>query len=247
MTILAFDTSTQVCSAALLHDGTIVAQRQNTTGSNHAALLPLYVQELQAIAREQGKKIEAVAIGNGPGSYTGLRISASLAKGLCYGLDIPLYAVPTLSIIAGEAVRNQKSEIRNQKSALFCPMIDARRMEVYTAVYDAALQEVRPLEAKIIDEQSFADLLEEHVMYFCGDGAAKCKDVIKHPNARWIDNIVPTGAMAGLLAEGEVKGERKKVKGEALCKVVQGKDIAYYEPNYLKDFIAAPSHVKGLK
>ena len=240
MTILAFDTSTQVCSAALLHDGTIVAGRLNGSGCNHAALLPLYVQELQAIAREHNLPIEAVAIGDGPGSYTGLRIAASLAKGLCYGLDIPLYAVPTLALIAEVAVNNQQSVVSHLPSALICPMIDARRMEVYTAVYDEALQEVRPLEAKIIDEDSFADLLEEHVVYFCGDGAAKCKDVIKHPNARWIDDIVPTGAMAGLLVESHTTDE-------GLYKVIRGKDIAYYEPNYLKDFKAAPSHIKGLK
>ena len=239
MTILALDSSTDVCSAALLHNGTVLAERMNATGSNHAALLPLYVQQLQAVAEEKGLAIEAVVSGDGPGSYTGLRIGASLAKGLCYGLDIPLYAVPTLAIIAG-AARVGIQKFKDSKiQELICPMIDARRMEVYTAVYDTELQEVMPLEAKIIDGQSFAELLDSHVVYFCGNGAAKCKEVIRHPNARWIDGIVPTGAQAGLLAESQMKSEQ-------LLKKVEGKDIAYYEPNYLKDFVAAPSHVKGL-
>ena len=237
MTILALDSSTEVCSAALLHDGKVVAERLNASGSNHAALLPLYVDQLQAIAREQGLRIEAVALSDGPGSYTGLRIGASLAKGLCYGMDIPLYAVPTLAVIAFAAMQHITGMLT--ADALICPMIDARRMEVYTAVYDRSLHEAMPLEAKIIDEQSFAELLDSHVVYFCGNGAAKCKEVIRHPNARWIDGIVPTGAQAGLLAESQMKSEQ-------LLKKVEGKDIAYYEPNYLKDFVAAPSHVKGL-
>ena len=113
-------------------------------------------------------------------------------------------------------------------------MIDARRMEVYCALYDAELNEVQALEAKVIDAQSFANVLDEHVIYFCGNGADKCKAVIGHPNARWIDDIVPTGTHAGQLAE------------RGCGRMIAGKDIAYFEPNYLKEFIAAPSHVKGL-
>ena len=243
MTILALDSSTEVCSAALLHDGKVVAERLNASGSNHAALLPLYVEQLQAIAREQGLKIEAVALSDGPGSYTGLRIGASLAKGLCYGMDIPLYTVPTLAVIAFAAISNQQSAI-SEEDALICPMIDARRMEVYTAVYAAVrgegleVREVMPLEAKIIDETSFAELLNEHTVYFCGNGAEKCKAVIKHPNARWIDGIVPTGAMAGWSCTDKTD--------IADVRVIKGKDIAYYEPNYLKEFVAAPAHIKGL-
>lgn len=246
MTILALDSSTEVCSAALLHDGKVVAERLNASGSNHAALLPLYVQQLQAIAREQGLRIEAVALSDGPGSYTGLRIGASLAKGLCYGMDIPLYAVPTLAVMAYAAISNQQSAI-SEENALICPMIDARRMEVYTAVYKtvsgeglgvSGLKEVMPLEAKIIDETSFAELLNERTVYFCGNGAEKCKAVIKHPNARWIDDIVPTGAMAGMSCMDKID--------LADVRVIKGKDIAYYEPNYLKEFVAAPAHIKGL-
>ena len=245
MVSIALDSSTEVCSAALLRDGEIVAERVNLVGSNHAALLPVYVQEIQAQAADLGLKIDSVVLSEGPGSYTGLRIATSLAKGLCYGLDIPLIAVPTLAVMAYEAVRNQhgsadrqKSEVRDQKSAVICPMIDARRMEVYCAAYEIVegLKEIRPVSAVVVDEQSFAPMLSEHEVYFCGNGADKCKAVIQHPNARWIDGIVPRAAAAGQLAELG-----------CLVTEVRGKDIAYFEPNYLKEFVAAPSHVKGLR
>ena len=244
MTIIGLDSSTKVCSAALVQDGAVIAERINMCGSNHAALLPLYVQELQAEAAARSLTIDGVALSEGPGSYTGLRIAASLAKGLCYGLDVPLYAVPTLAVMAHES-------IGDQLSALICPMIDARRMEVYCAVYrvrwnsTASLTEVQALEAKVIDETSFAELLDEHVVYFCGNGAEKCKAVIQHPNARWIDGIVPTGAAVGELVSA-VEQHRELDSTESLIRIVEGKDIAYFEPNYLKEFIAAPSHVKGL-
>ena len=249
MTTIALDSSTEVCSAALVHDGEVIAERLNMTGSNHAALLPVYVQELQAEAAARGLMIDGVVLSEGPGSYTGLRIAASLAKGLCYGLDIPLIAVPTLAVIAHSAAESQETRDESQEPAIICPMIDARRMEVYCAVYEIvesrkskveSFKEVQALEAKVIDEHSFEDLLREHVVYFCGNGAEKCKAVIKHPNARWIDGIVPTGAAAGKLVES------RKSKVESLIRIVEGKDIAYFEPNYLKEFVAAPSHVKGL-
>lgn len=237
MTTIAIDSSTEVCSAALLHNGEVLAERLNRSGSNHAALLPMYVEQLQAEAAKREQKIQAVVLSEGPGSYTGLRIGASLAKGLCYGLDIPLIAVPTPAVIAAGAAR-QISE----QAALICPMIDARRMEVYCAIYDTLLQEKQPLQSVVVDEQSFAGVLEGHIVYFCGNGAEKCKAVLRHPNARWIDGIVPTGAEAGRLA---VSGQPSP--GSRPVRVIEGKDIAYFEPNYLKEFIAAPSHVKGLK
>lgn len=237
MARIALDSSTEVCSAALLEGNEVIAERQNSTGSNHAALLPTYVEELLSEASERGLTIDAVILSEGPGSYTGLRIAASLAKGLCYGADIPLMAVPTLVVIAS-ALPTTTLQVASGapiKDALICPMIDARRMEVYCALYDARLNSVAPLEAKVIDAASFADVLDEHIVYFCGNGAEKCKAVITHPNARWIDGVVPTGAQAGLLAAISSQ-----------VRVIEGKDIAYFEPNYLKDFIAAPSHVKGL-
>ena len=245
MTLIGLDSSTEVCSAALVQDGKVIAERINRSGSNHAALLPTYVQELQAEARERGLAIEGVALSEGPGSYTGLRIAASLAKGLCYGLDVPLYAVSTLAVIAYSASENIRTRIFTEEHGeiLVCPMIDARRMEVYCEVYEMAesLKVVQALEAKVIDEHSFEELLDKHVVYFCGNGAEKCKDVIKHENARWIDGIVPTGAAAAHLVESG------KLKVESLVRTIDGKDIAYFEPNYLKEFVAAPSHVKGLR
>ena len=239
MTLIGLDSSTEVCSAALVQDGTVIAERINKSGSNHAALLPLYVQELQAEAKAKGLTIDGVALSEGPGSYTGLRIAASLAKGLCYGLDVPLYATPTLSLIAYSASENirTRSFTEEHGEILVCPMIDARRMEVYCEIVES-LKVVQPLEAKVIDEHSFEDLLREHVVYFCGNGAEKCKAVIKHENARWIDDIVPTGAAAGLICT-----DRTDLTD---VRVIEGKEIAYFEPNYLKEFIAAPSHIKGL-
>jgi len=238
MVSIALDSSTDVCSAALLRDGEIIAERMNLVGSNHAALLPVYVQQLQAQAADLGLKIDAIVLSEGPGSYTGLRIATSLAKGLCYGLDIPLIAVPTLAVMAYAAISNQQSAISDQQSAVICPMIDARRMEVYCAMYEIVegLKEIQPVSAVVVDEQSFAPMLSEHEVYFCGNGADKCKAVIQHPNARWIDGIVPRAAAAGQLAELG-----------CLVTEVRGKDIAYFEPNYLKEFVAAPSHVKGLR
>ncbi len=261
MTIIGLDSSTEVCSAALVQDGSVIAERINMCGSNHAALLPLYVQELQAEAATRGLTIDGVALSEGPGSYTGLRIAASLAKGLCYGLDVPMYAIPTLAVVNAVA-QMSLSDIKATRdpalpkttfassfwdpTALICPMIDARRMEVYCAVYGIderqKTKEVQALEAKVIDERSFAELLDKQVVYFCGNGAEKCKAVIKHPNARWIDGIVPTGAAAGLTVSG------LGVCGLGVCGIrkIEGKEIAYFEPNYLKEFIAAPSHIKGL-
>jgi tRNA threonylcarbamoyladenosine biosynthesis protein TsaB len=247
MTTIALDSSTDVCSAALLQDGKVIAERCNLTGSNHAALLPAYVQELQAslstsassCSNEAKPALDAIVLSEGPGSYTGLRIAASLAKGLCYGLEIPLLAVPTLAVIAHAALNAQHSTFNTQHPTLICPMIDARRMEVYCTVYDTNLRVVQSLAAKVIDEQSFADLLADHDIYFCGNGADKCKSVISHPHAHWIDGILPTSTAAGQLAHAYRNNPE-------LVRTVAGKDIAYFEPNYLKEFVAAPSHVKGL-
>lgn len=236
MTSIALECSTDRCTAALLKDGVVIAEKINVATTNHAGVMPVFAQELIAESQETKAAVEAIVLSEGPGSYTGLRIGASLAKGLCYGMDIPLIAVPTLAVIAQAAIRTQQSEV--SKQALYCPMIDARRMEVYCALYDADLNIVQPLEAKVVDEHSWQEVLDEHIIYFCGNGADKCKAVISHPNARWIDGIAPSAAEAGRLAE------RTEVRGQ--IRVIEGKEIAYFEPNYLKEFIAAPAHIKGL-
>ena len=228
MTILCIETSTQVCSAAVTIGGVPIAERVCREGANHAQMLPVFVEELLAEVKAKGLRIEAVALSEGPGSYTGLRIGTSTAKGICYGLDVPLIPVQTLQVLCVAAASVQPVEGTN---GYLCSMIDALRMEVYTAVYDGDLQEVSPVQAKVVEDGAW--LPEGEVLYF-GDGAAKCQEVLKGvDSARFIGGIVPEAKYMGMLAE----------RGKALS----GKEIAYYEPFYLKEFVAAPSHVKGLQ
>ena len=223
MTILCIETSTSVCSAAIVKDGEPIKQCINYEGSNHARLLPLYIEELLAFAREQGLIIEAVALSEGPGSYTGLRIGASTAKGLCYGLNVPLIPVPTLEVLCEGARRN--TEYRVQSTDLLCPMIDARRMEVYTSLDGET-------KAVVVEHEDSLYAGDKDVYYF-GDGAAKCAKVFTRPNWHYIPDIVPEAQYVGTI------GERLGVSGERV-------NLAYYEPFYLKEFVAAQSHVKGL-
>lgn len=240
MVILSLESSTQVCSAAVTVGGVPIATRISRDGGNHAKLLPVFVDELLAELRERGLRLEAVALSEGPGSYTGLRIGTSLAKGLCYGMQIPLFALPTPLVLCGAyAGLVGTSSASNTSDASgadwLCPMIDARRMEVYTALYDSNLAEKSPIEAKIIDTNSYEEALSKHKITFFGDGAAKCEAVIQHPNAHFVADIVPDAQYMGLLVEN------------GLGKRIEGKEIAYYDPMYLKEFVAAQSHVKGLR
>ena len=217
MTILCIETSTSVCSAAVCKDGSLIRQCINYEGSNHARLLPMYIEELLSFAREQHLSIDAVALSEGPGSYTGLRIGASTAKGLCYGLNVPLIPVPTLEVLC---------EASGVKQGRLIPMIDARRMEVYTMMDGET-------KAVVVENEDSLYAGDEDVYYF-GDGAAKCQPVLTKPNWHYIPDIVPEAQYVGALAES---GKWK----------VESVDLAYYEPFYLKEFIAAQSHVKGLK
>ena len=224
MNILCIETSTSVCSAAIVHDGEPIKQCINKEGSNHARLLPLYIEELLKTAREQGMTIDAVALSEGPGSYTGLRIGASTAKGLCYGLNVPLIPVPTLEVLCEGARRN--TEYRVQSTDRLCPMIDARRMEVYTSLDGET-------KAVVVEHEDSLYAGDKDIYYF-GDGAAKCAKVFTRPNWHYIPDIVPEAQYVGTI------GERLGVSGERV-------NLAYYEPFYLKEFVAAQSHVKGLK
>lgn len=226
MTILSIETSTSVCSAAICKDGEPINQCICREGSNHARLLPLYIQQLLTEAQQQGLTIDAVALSEGPGSYTGLRIGTSTAKGLCYGLNVPLIPVPTLEVLC-EAAKEQ-SAVSLQPSDILLPMIDARRMEVYTAVNGETKAVV------VENEDSFSVSGE---VYYFGDGAEKCSKVFTQPHWHYIPDIVPEARFVGALAQ------TKAAKGEGL----KANEIAYYEPYYLKEFIAAPSHVKGLQ
>ena len=210
-----------------------VKQCINYEGSNHARLLPLYIEELLSFAREQALSIDAVALSEGPGSYTGLRIGASTAKGLCYGLNVPLIPVPTLEVLCEAALEN--SEIKIQKSDILIPMIDARRMEVYTSVMvNGEWLNGERAKAVVVENEDSLYAGDEDVYYF-GDGAAKCQKVFTKPNWHYVPGIVPQ-AMFLALTVGSPSVDRR-----------ESKQLAYYEPFYLKEFIAAQSHVKGLK
>lgn len=219
MILLHIETSTAVCSAAISENGICLAQKINTEGQNHAKLLNQFVDELLQGLRAEGKTIDAVALSQGPGSYTGLRIGTATAKGICFGLSIPLIAVDTLQLMA-YAARKQMEHVANY---LLCPMIDARRMEVYNALYTPQLELTEAIKPHIITEEAFAEELSRQKICFFGDGAAKCKSVITHPNAIFIDNIYPEAAEMVGLAEA-------KFRAKAFV------DVAYFEPLYLKEF-----------
>ena len=233
MTILCIESSTSVCSAAICKDGEPIKQCISYEGSNHARLLPRYIEELLSFAREQGLSIEAVALSEGPGSYTGLRIGASTAKGLCYGLNIPLIPVPTLDVLC-EAARKSLCSV---SEAVLIPMIDARRMEVYTKVEGETKAVVVENEESVLCQNS--GLAAERSYYYFGDGAEKCSKIFTKPNWHFIPGIVPEAQYMGALVESR----KSKVESR---KMISGAELAYYEPFYLKEFIAAPSHVKGL-
>ena len=216
--ILHIETSTTVCSVVLSENGKVVSERISLTGPSHASLLGVFVQE---ILQETKAHPDAVAVSCGPGSYTGLRIGVSTAKGLCYGWNVPLIAVNTLQLLASTVAAGKQTEV----NTLFCPMIDARRMEVFSAFYDKDLKLFREIAADIVDENSYLDILADHKVLFFGNGADKCRSSITHPNAEFIDDIQPKAANMIPLAE------KAFAAGEFV-------DVAYFEPFYLKEFVA---------
>ena len=233
MIILNIETSTDACSAAITASGKVLSIEGEALAclhsekSEHARELALMADSLVQRTQAAGYAIDAVAVSAGPGSYTGLRIGASAAKGIAYGMNIPLLAIPTLQIMAASAV-NQGAE------GLLCPMIDARRMEVYNALYDTQLAECVPAQATILTEGSFAEQLQQGIVTFFGNGADKFQPIMTHSNARFISGIAPDAAFMGTLAE-------TAFAHKAFA------DIAYWTPFYLKDFEAKVSTVKGLK
>lgn len=227
--ILNIETSTHVCSVALADAGVVVFEKLSFEGPSHAALLGVYVEEAYAFAASENLHIDAVAVSGGPGSYTGLRIGVSVAKGLCFGGDIPLLAIPTLEVVAVEGIRQGMDT-----DGIYCAMLDARRMEVYDAVYDADMKQLDKTTADIITPESFASYLETgRKVYFFGNGAAKCKGVITASNAVFIDDINPMAASMASLSE--------KAYNEACFE-----NVAYYEPYYLKEFVATVAKNKVL-
>jgi len=221
--ILNIETSTSVCSVALSQDGQNIFTKEDLKGPSHATALGLFVDEALSFADNHAIPLDAVAVSCGPGSYTGLRIGVSMAKGVCYGRNLPLIGIPTLKALS-VPVLLYHDEL--PEDALLCPMIDARRMEVYAAVYNRSLKPVCDIAANIIDENSYKELLDVQPIYFFGDGADKCKDKIKHRNAHFIDGMQPLAKMMFPLAEKAMAEESFE-------------DVAYFEPFYLKEFVAS--------
>jgi len=221
--ILGIETSTKICSVAISENGKLLALKEEGGAYSHSEKLTLFIQEVLKEAGKTLQELDVVAISKGPGSYTGLRIGVSAAKGLCYGLDIPLISVSTL-----QAMAKNPSLIPNKgdDSLLFCPMIDARRMEVYTALFNLNNEEVEPVSAKIIDEDSFSEHLKTHQVVFFGDGAEKCQETLgHHSNALFLKEGLPSAEYVNQLAFTKFEGK-------------EFEDVAYFEPYYLKDFMA---------
>ena len=230
--ILCLETATPVCSVAL-NDGCCTLALRETEGQNaHSEKITNFIHEVMETAGIDYNQLDAVAVSQGPGSYTGLRIGVSTAKGVCYAANLPLMAIDTLQSMAC----GMKKKLGNQiaEHDLLIPMIDARRMEVYAAVFDAQLNRVNDTAALVIDEHSFEDLREDHHLWLFGDGAPKLKQVLANqPNIHIIDGFRPSAAYMATLADKNLREQ---------CFV----DVAYFEPFYLKDFVAGKPHVKGL-
>lgn len=221
--ILHIETSTSVCSVAVSEDSQVIYHEEERTSEKGSAAerLGTMVDEAMSFTDNHAIPFDAVAVSCGPGSYTGLRIGVSMAKGLCFGRDLKLIAVPTLELLCVPVLlRDELPE-----DALLCPMLDARRMEVYAALYDRALRPVRPIQADIVDANTYRQWLEERPVFFFGNGAQKCMEAIGHTNARYIEGIEPLARWMQPLAERRLLNE-------------QFEDVAYFEPFYLKDYVA---------
>lgn len=220
--ILHIETSTEACSVSVSEDGLAVFSQEDLKGPSHAVQLGIFVDEALSFVDSHAMLLDAVAVSCGPGSYTGLRIGVSMAKGVCYGRNLPLIGLPTLEVLSVPVLLHEELP----EDALLCPMIDARRMEVYAAIYDRALNVKREIAADIVDENSYLEFLDKHPVYFFGNGAAKCREKITHPNARFIEDIRLLAKWMFPLAE------------KAMAKD-DFKDVAYFEPFYLKEFVAS--------
>lgn len=231
--ILCLETATPVCSVALNENCCTIAMRETEGQNAHSEKITNFIREVMEVANIGYSQLDAVAVSKGPGSYTGLRIGVSTAKGICYAADLPLMAIDTLEAMAYGMKVKLGSQISNND--LLIPMIDARRMEVYAAVFDANLHKINDTAALVIDENSFEDLQKEHRLWLFGDGAPKLKKVFENqPNISIIDGFKPSAAYMLPLVDKALK-EKDFV------------DVAYFEPFYLKDFVAGKPHVRGLE
>lgn len=231
--ILCIETGTDICSVGIARDGELVSLRESAEGRDHAKHVGVFVNELLSETGIAPEELDAVAVGMGPGSYTGLRIGVSFAKGLCYGLQIPLVAIGSLDALAQVAIEDNEAGILDVKAwdeALLCPMVDARRMEVYTRLYSATGEPLSDVRAEIVGENSFAEVREKRQLVIFGNGAAKCREVLS--DATYI-NVAPSARGLARLAEQRLQEGKTE-------------DIAYFEPFYLKDFVVIPSKKKLL-
>ena len=220
-TILHIETSTDVCSVAVSEDSQVIFQQEDHSGPNHAERLGTMVDEALSFTDNHAIPFDAVAVSCGPGSYTGLRIGVSMAKGICYGRNLKLIAVPTLELLCVPVLLREIPE----ENALLCPMLDARRMEVYAGIFNRALKPIREIGADIVDDNTYRAYLDQAPIYFFGNGAKKCMEAIHHPNAHLIEGIEPLAKWMQPLAEKRLLN-------------AQTEDVAYFVPYYLKDFVA---------
>lgn len=227
--ILCIETSTSACSVALSHDGTNVFEVAHIKEAKHTILLGGYVDQALSFAKKHEITIDAVAVSSGPGSYTGLRIGVSMAKGICYALKVPLISIPTLELLCVPLLL----EVEDADKARFIPMLDARRMEIYTAVYDFALTPIEKTNARVIEENCYEHYLNTGPVYFIGNGVEKCKNILEHPNARFYSENGPLAKWMHPLAERKLADNKTE-------------DVAYFEPFYLKEFVATVSKKKLL-
>lgn len=222
--ILHLETSTKICSVALSRNGSILFSKVDRNGPSHSVQIGLFVDEALKVIEAGGLQLDAVAISAGPGSYTGLRIGVSVAKGVCYGTDAKLISIPTLELLADQV----RLTVDLPADALICPMLDARRMEVYTALYDAQGHCLEPANALIVDENSFSEKLQNHQVWFVGDGAEKCQAKIQSEHAHFEGDVYPIAEAMVPLAEKAFSENKFE-------------NVAYFEPFYLKEFVATVS------
>jgi tRNA threonylcarbamoyladenosine biosynthesis protein TsaB len=233
-TLLHIETATQVCSVALSRSGQLLSIRESSVKNAHSSVLTTFIEEVFSSSDIKVTEIDAVAVSEGPGSYTGLRIGVATAKGLCYALDKPLMAIPTLKSMAAGMAETEIVKHHASSVTVLCPMIDARRMEVFSAVFGCGLEEIIETRAEIITRTSFEDLLKKYIIVFAGDGAEKCKSFLdKHDNILFLDDFRVSARHMMRLAE-------KKFLSREF------ENLAYFEPRYLKEFIAGKPRVKGL-
>ena len=234
--ILHIETATDICSVAISEGDQQLASAESGPERSHATLLNSFIRRCLKESQKKLQSIDAVAVSKGPGSYTGLRIGVSTAKGIAYGLQKPLLSAGTLeSMAAGADAHREIRELilKYPSGLLLCPMLDARRMEVYSGFFTQALDVVREVSADVVDETSFAEILEKNQVCFFGNGADKCEEVLKHPHAHFIKGFIPSAAFM-------IPPVLKRYENQ------QFEDVAYFEPFYLKDFIATTPKKKVL-